>query len=241
MAMYHYRGRLIATTATMIFHLGWPPELFMDNHGFSQALRSLSQGQASYINRLAEGIDWQGPSFVDVADLRAIKNKDTRSSKFYAGLFDPGLTDQARAALVAFQCSMNFLALIVTEDPHPASAEAVFKLKLVTLYHVLSSLTKFKAAFGGPLTPASVTALAAILSHPTTNLLTDITKKGLRNTLMHYIPRGRIVGLLNSDQPLCGLVEAYYPNLDFAGMAKLLDDHTKLVAELIDGWSANGR
>ena len=241
MAMYHYRGRLIATNATMVFHLGLPPELFKDDHGFGQALGSLSKGQASYINSFAQGTDWQGPSFMGVTDLRAVKNKDIRSSKFYAGLFDPGLSDQARAALVAFQCSMNFLALIVAEDPNPASAEAVFKLKLVTLHHVLSSLTKFKAAFGGSLTPTSVTALTAILSHPTTALLTDITKKGLRNTLMHYIPRGGIVGLLDSGQPLCGLVEAYYPDLDFAGMAKLVDEHTKLVGELIDSWSANGR
>lgn len=136
---------------------------------------------------------------------------------------------------------MDFLALIVSEEPNPASAEAVFKLKLVTLYHVLSSLAKFKAAFGASLTPASSSALDVILRHPTTALLTDASKKGLRNTLMHYIPRGAVVAQMAIDRPLCGLVKAYYPSLDFAGMAKLVDEHTQLVAEMLDKWSASGR
>jgi hypothetical protein len=240
MAVYHYRSRLLATTATIAFHHGLPPELINDDDAMNQALLSLSMGQTVYVRGIAEAASWQGPSFMDVSDLRALTNEDIRSSKFYAGLFDPGLSNEAKAALVAFQCSMNFMALIVAEEPNPASAEAVFKLKLVTLYHVLSSLAKFKAAFGASLTPTSSSAVDAILGHPTTTLLTDGSKKGLRNTLMHYIPRGPAVAQLAMDRPLCGLVEAYYPNLDFAGMTKLVDEHTKLVAELLDDWSARG-
>lgn len=240
LAVYRYRSRLISTTATMVFHLGLPPELIKDHGAMGLALRSLSEGLARYINSFADAVAWQGPSFMDAADLRAVKNKDIRSSKFYTGLFDPGLSDRARAALVAFQCTMNFLALIVTEDPNPAAAEPLFKLKLVALYHVLSSLAKFKAAFGASLAPASTTALDAILSQPTTALLTDATKKGLRNTLMHYIPRGAAVAQLALDQPLCGLVELYYPGRDFAGMATLVDEHVKLVAAAVDEWAAVG-
>jgi hypothetical protein len=241
MAVYHYRRRLIATTATMAFHLGLPPELIKDRESMGQALLSLSEGLARYINSFAKAVDWQGPSFMNVADLRAVKNKDSRSNKFYAGRFDPSLSDQAKAALVAFQCSMNFLALVLADDPNPASAGPVFKLKLVTLYHVLSSLAKFKAAFGVSLTRASSSVLHAILDHPRTALLTDADKKGLRNTLMHYIPRGPAVAQLDLSRPLYGLVEAYYPSLDFGDMAKLVDGHTTFVAESLDEWSAKDR
>lgn len=174
-------------------------------------------------------------------DLHAVKNKDIRAIRFYGGLFDRGLSDEARAALVAFQCSLNFLNLMVAEDPNPDSAEAVFKLKLVVLYHVLSSLAKFKAAFGASLGLTAGSALDAVLGHPATAVLTDAGKKGLRNTLMHYRPSATVMPHLSLSEPLYGLVEAYYPGSDFTGMAKLVDEHTSLVAESLDDWSANGR
>lgn len=144
-------------------------------------------------------------------DLHAVKNKDIRAIRFYGGLFDRGLSDEARAALVAFQCSLNFLNLMVAEDPNPDSAEAVFKLKLVVLYHVLSSLAKFKAAFGASLGLTAGSALDAVLGHPATAVLTDAGKKGLRNTLMHYRPSATVMPHLSLSEPLYGLVEAYYP------------------------------
>jgi len=241
MATYRYRGRLIATTSTLAFHLGLAPELISDEKAMGQALLSLSTGLSAYISRAASLVPWEGPSFMNVIDLRAVKNKDIRATRFYEDMFDPGLSNEARAALVAFQCSMNFLALMVAEEPNADSVEAVFKLKLVVLYHVLSSLDKFRAAFGPSLTLAASSAVDAILDHPTTTLLADTSRKGLRNTLMHYRPPSSVVAQMSMHQPLSGLVEVYYPSYDFAGMTKLVDEHTKLVAEALDDWSGNGR
>jgi hypothetical protein len=241
MATYRYRRRLIATTATLAFHLGLPAELMRDNDAMGQALLSLSTGISSYISTTAAFAPWEGPSFMDVINLRAVQNKDVRASRFYGNRFDKSLSNEARAALVAFQCSVNFVALMVAEDPNPDSAEPVFKLKLVILYHVLSSLAKFRAAFGPSLGPPASSTLDGILSHPTTAVLTDATKKGLRNTLMHYRPSAAMAPRLSLNQPLYGLVEAYYPGFDFAGMTKLIDEHTRLVAESLDDWSASNR
>ncbi len=240
LAIYRYRGRLVTTTHALCFHLGLPPEAVKDKDTMGQALMSLSQGQATYISSIAQAIAWDGPSFMDVVDLGAVKSMDIRSSKLYADAFAAGLSDKATAALIAFQCSMNFLALMVAEDPNPDSAEAIFKLKLVTLYHVLSSLAKFKAAFESSLTPASISAIDKILTHVMSAELTDVSKKGLRNTLVHYKPRGAVVAQLTPSQPLCGLVEAYYPNYDFAGMSQALNEHTRLIAQLLDDWSTLG-
>lgn len=241
MAVYRYRGRLIATTSTLAFHLGLPAELIGRRDAMRQSLLSLSAGISRYVSTAAALASWERPSFMDVIDLRAVKNKDIRAGRFYGGLFDAGLSDEARAALVAFQCSVNFLDLMVAEDPNPDSAEAVFKLKLVVLYHVLSSLAKFQAAFGSSLGPAARSVLDPILGHPSTILLTDAGKKGLRNTLMHYRPSAAVVPQLSLSQPLYGLVEAHYPGSDFAGMAKLVDEHISLVAGALDDWSAVGR
>jgi hypothetical protein len=77
-----------------------------------------------------------------------------------------------------------------------------------------------------------------LLSCEGPQLLTDRSKKGLHNILTHHIPRGSAVAQLTMDRPLCGLVEAYYSDLDFGGRSKLVDEHTKLVVELLDDWSA---
>jgi hypothetical protein len=77
-----------------------------------QALLSLSAELSRYVSTAAALVPWEGPSFMDVIDLHAVKNKDIRAIRFYGGLFDRGLSDEARAALVAFQCSMNFLDLM---------------------------------------------------------------------------------------------------------------------------------
>jgi hypothetical protein len=241
MAAYRYRSRLIATTSTLAFHLGLPAELISWQDAMGRALLSLATGLSRYVSTLAALVPWEGPSFIDVIDLHAVTNKDIRANRFYDGLFDRGLSEEARAALVAFQCSMNFLTLVTAEDPNPDSAEAVFKLKLVVVYHVLSSLAKFKAAFGASLSPAAGSALEGILGHPTTAILTDVDKKGLRNTLMHYRPLASVVPQLSPSEPLYDLVRVYYPGSDFASMAKLLDEHTSLVAESLDEWSAIGR
>ena len=91
MATYRYRGRLIGTTSTLAFHLGLPPELISDDEAMGQALLSLARGLAAYISRAASFVPWEGASFMDVIDLRAVKNKDIRAIKFYEGTFDRSL------------------------------------------------------------------------------------------------------------------------------------------------------
>lgn len=176
---------------------------------------------------------------MDALDLQTVENEDVRAApKFYARAFDAGLGEKATAALVTFQCSINFLAMIVTQEPNKTSADAAFKLKFVVLYHVLSSLAKFKASFDSSLISASVGFLDAILSHPTSVDLSEPSKRGFGNTLMHYVPRGPIVAQLVPSRPLCGLVEAYYPDYDYAGMNEVVTEHTHLAADLLDDWSA---
>jgi hypothetical protein len=238
LAVYRYRGRLVLTTHATAFHLGLPLAELRDNVKLGQTLMSIGEGLGRYIGSFTGELPWRGSSFMDGLDLGNVTNKDIRASKVYPAAFDAQLGDEATAALVIFQCSMNFLRLMLAEETNPQSAEAAFKLKLVVLYHVLSSLAKFKVAFGPSLTAASLGRLDVMLDHPTTAELRDPSKKGLRNTLMHYQPRGpQIVARLSLDQPLCGLVEAYYPTYDFATMSKLVDEHVQLVAEQLDDWS----
>jgi hypothetical protein len=98
------------------------------------------------------------------------------------------LTEKVSAVLMAFQCAMNFLDLVLSEEANPDSAEAVFKLKFITLYHVLSSLEQLQSRYSAALSPTSTNVLDVILGHQMTNEITRPDPKGLRNVLIHYVP-----------------------------------------------------
>jgi hypothetical protein len=43
---------------------------------------------------------------------------------------------------------------------------------------------------------------------------------------------------LSLDLPICGLVEAYYPNTTYVGMNTSVTEHTTRVAALLDEWAS---
>jgi hypothetical protein len=67
----------------------------------------------------------------------------------------------------------------------------------------------------------------------------QLDRKGFRNTLIHYVPFPQVASQLWLDVPLCGLVEAYYPNTTYADMSTAVTEHVRRIAALLDGW-ANG-
>jgi hypothetical protein len=239
-AVYRYRGRLISTTHAISFYAGLPPETIGNRAAMGQALKSFGESLGRYVASLTNTAPWQGPSFMDVLDLGKVKNRDRRAARFYGQIFDATLSEEVTAALTAFQATLNFLDLMVSADPNAASAEAVFKLKFVTLYHVLSSLTKFKSEHGAGLSPASLGYLDAILAHPFTTEIIRPDRRGFRNTLIHYVPFPQVASQLSLDLSLCGLVEVYYPGTSYADMSTAVTEHTSRVAALLDGW-AEGR
>lgn len=127
----------------------------------------------------------------------------------------------------------------MSADPNPVSAEAVFKLKFITLYHVLSSLTKFKNEHDAGLSPASLSYLDAVLDQPLTSEIIRPDRRSFRNTLIHYLPFPQVTSQLSLDLPLCGLVEAYYPGTSYADMSTSVNEHTSRVAQVLDDWSTS--
>jgi hypothetical protein len=174
---------------------------------------------------------------MDALSLGKLTNRDRRAARFYGKSFDTGLPEEVSAALTAFQATLNFLDLIVATDPNAASAEAVFKIKFITLYHLLSSLTTFQAERSASLSLASASCLNSILTHPTTTEIIRPDRKGFRNTLIHYIPFPQVASQLSLDLPLCGLVEAYYPGTTCADMSAAVAEHTTRDATQLDAWA----
>jgi len=238
LGVWSYRGRLVTTTQVASFYLGAEPQEVGDPESLGQSFKAVAESQGGYVADFLGVQPWQGPpTFVDAMDLDEIENKDVKFAEYFEGTFDPAFDEGLVGALAAFRCALNFCDVMLSGDASADSAEAVFKIKYVTLYHVLASLEELKKHYVADLNARSLGILDAILSNSTTGLMLARNSAGLRNTLIHYRPAAKAAALLSLNLPLCGLVEAYVPGYDFPTLSQEVDEHTVRVAELFEEWA----
>ncbi|MFC5663412.1 hypothetical protein ACFP3U_10525, partial [Kitasatospora misakiensis] len=170
-------------------------------------------------------------------NLDAFETRDRRSERHFNQIFGPGLPEKMKASLTAFQCFLNVLDVMLRDDESPASAETVFKLRYITLYHVLSSLEKLRNQYEKELGMASRSLLAAMLDHPVSAEIRSGEARHFRNTLIHYTPAEHLVSKLSMTAPYYGLVEACFPARDFPSLQTAVAEHTGRMAALMDQWS----
>ncbi|QQM41527.1 hypothetical protein [Streptomyces liliifuscus] len=234
---WRYRGRLVSTTQVASFFMGIPTMAVSDIPAIGQVLLAVAETQARYIDQVTRSLPWHGSSFMAAMSFSELKSRDRRSERYFKHLFDAALSDELAASLSAFQCSLNFLDVMVAADQNAASAETIFKLRFITLYHVLSSLTELKAEYGSKLDNASLSFLDTILTHRASAVIMHTDGRGFRNTLVHYTPEKRVVAQLSLSASYYGLVEAYYPAYDFPTLSQEVSDHTTRVATLLNEWA----
>ncbi|MEL5954789.1 hypothetical protein AADR41_08415 [Streptomyces sp. CLV115] len=236
---WRYRGRLVTTNQVASFFMGIPTIATSDIPAIGRALMTVAESQARYVDQATELLPWHGPSFMTTMRFGELKSRDRRSERYFKRLFDPALSDELTASLSAFQCSLNFLDVMLSADRTAASAETMLKLRFITLYHVLSSLTELKAEYSSKLNSRSLVLLNAILSHKSSATVLHAEGRGFRNTLVHYTPEERVTPRLSLTLPYYGLVEEYYPAHDFTTLGQELCEHTTRLAMLLDEWERN--
>ncbi|MFK4109139.1 hypothetical protein [Streptomyces sp. NPDC002176] len=234
---WRYRGRLVTTTQVASFFSGIPNLATSDISIIGRTLMTLAETQARFLEQATESLPWHGSSFMSGMHFGELKSRDRRSEWHFKRLFDTALSDELTASMSSFQCSLNALDVILSADQCVASGETLLKLRFITLYHVLSSLTQLKAAYGSTLSRASLSLLDAILSHQASVTIMHADARGFRNTLIHYTPEERVVPRLTLSLPFYGLVEEYYPKHDFCSLSQELGAHTTRVATLLDEWA----
>ncbi|HEY7427629.1 MAG TPA: hypothetical protein VH682_25585 [Gemmataceae bacterium] len=238
LGLYIYAGRLISTTHVAHFNLGTAPSMLDENP--RELLRGIGADMGRYFGGLAKDLDWYGQSFLMSIESSKLVSQDVRSWDYYGRAFGGGLNVGLAAALTAFCCSMNTLDTMLPLDNSKASDETSFKLRFVTLYHVLAGLRELLNSPDSEFTDKPRIPLSDIDSDPISALFLRPSAKLLRNTLVHYGLDSRLpMGSIDPSQPLAGLVGIYYDDLDFAELSTLLKQHTHRVARLIDDWAAS--
>jgi hypothetical protein len=237
-AVMSYRGRPVCTSHGAFFNMGLLPDSIGDLEALKPVLLGIGEGYGRYFDTMARG-PWQGRSYIDDVSFRSFKDRDVKSEKFYAARFDSSFSVGLTAALTVFQCSLNFLDLLVSLDKSEGSRDTTFKIEFITLYHVVSSLHALRRTPSVDANASSKAHLDSILDSKEAQLLMGSEAEMLRNTLVHYGLDSRIdITRLSPDKNLCGLVEACFPGHGFVNLHEAIDTEIRRIAELLDTWSS---
>jgi len=238
-----YRNRQIATTFVIHFNLGTSPDMITrDNPAEPQGM---GVDMGGYLAALAPAfenqfpdLDWTPGSFLARINADQLTQGDVRSSKYFGSLFGGKLPVGILAALDAFRCALNTIAVLISADMSMDSAPTIFKFRFITLYHVLTGLQQLRSVHSQVLDAEADRKLTELENHPTTLLLRSDNARWFRNTLIHYGLSSQCpTTALNPGGPLSGLADFYFPTRGFKPLATQIQEHVDLVAELLDDWA----
>lgn len=201
LVLWRFRGRLVSTSHTASFFLAFPPQAFKNLDALGPELHAIAVEQGSYIAAAAEGLPWQGQTFLDAMQKTDLTENEVRAEKHYRRSFDPALREEIKASLTAMTCALKTVDVLLAADTSRSSAITLWKLRYITLHHVLSGLRKLDVQYGAELRPPDRALLKEILDAPTSNLILQ-AHGGFRNTLVHYRPTRHVQDRLSHSAAL---------------------------------------
>jgi hypothetical protein len=237
LGVYSYDGVPISTTHVATFVIGYEPRRLYTK-AMSMEVRSIAVEYGQYFAAMGATLDSHALSFASSLDATKLSSNDHRSTRYYRRVFNGPETPDLNALLIVFQAIVNFATNVLSLDTNSVSWQTVFKIRFLTLYHVLTGLAKLSGSQRGDLTTRSVMQMNTILDTADTALLTSPSIRPLRNTLMHYGLDSRIpIATLSLHAPLYGLVAACLPGHDHASLEATITRQLELTAVTMNQWA----
>lgn len=166
-----------------------------------------------------------------------IKYRDRKSEKYYPRLFDGKLNSDA-ANLVQTYMAMLSLSRVVL-DSSWVNEFTLFKIRYLTLFHVISSVRKMQGYFrvNNLSNNRSNDVFKEISSDQISKLL--LSRKVFRNIMVHYkINESSIV--LKENMKLYGLVEACFNDYTFLSLEEAINIKIDRTIIVLENWMNNG-
>jgi hypothetical protein len=235
MGQYYLDDSLVMTNHVATYHIALPLAALADKglqRDFSSGA-SFNLGQV--LGTLADGLGGQDrSSTLSISSLGNLRTRDVRTEHYLRRRFDPAFSGGVKLALTAMQCSLNSITkvLALTELGHEA---AMFRVRLVTLSHVLSALDEVRTRFGHVVNRESTAHLDALLGGPVAQMVRARPCRALRNVSVHYGVDPSWSGL-DPRLPMCGLVEALVPQCWFEQLRSDLRELTVRAATTLNAW-----
>jgi hypothetical protein len=238
-----YSDTQIATTFVIHFNLGTSPDMITrDNPADPKGIGVDMGGYLATLTPVFESqfpqMDWTASSFLAQIDSSKLAQRHARSKRYYVSRFGGQLPTGILAALDAFRCALNTINVLMSADTSPRSAQALFKIRFITLYHVLNGLRQLHNSHSQLLDEDADRRLTDLETHPTTTLLRTDNARWLRNTLIHYQLASQCpTTALDLGKPLSGLADFYFATIGFEKLADQIQEHAGLVAGLLNDWA----
>ncbi|MFC9082711.1 hypothetical protein ACFTY7_38070 [Streptomyces sp. NPDC057062] len=237
LSLFTYNDILVSTNHSAAFHFGIAPKLLLEEDG-GVYVRSITEQMGRCLGALGASIHTDEPkTFASHATGGELDDSEVRADRYYRRVFNGRETPVLNGVLTAFQAQVNFVASLLVTGSDPLNLEyTVFKIRFVTLYHVLASLTRLGADINQGLSGSSRSTLERITGAPEAVAITDGATKGFRNTLVHYDPRSAAQSL-DMSEPLFGLVPVYFPEHDYHSLSALVDRCAHATAQGLNDWA----
>ncbi|GAX38328.1 hypothetical protein [Nodularia sp. NIES-3585] len=243
LGIFIYDGHIIGSTHTAILFTGLEKEQLSENLKDREAmlkelLFSVSQEVGKYLRQLSTWSEFN-PMQSNSFDYNIQDNKlgymDVKSVKLLPKIFNLSNSKSINSSLFVFLCTINYVRYIIP-NLLLNSPELLFKLKFITLYHLVSSLKKLQKYYYSKniFTKQSKEYLTIIFNDSYLRKITS--KKHLRNILVHYqiekIPEHLIVSNLTFKD----LIEYFFNGESFEEIDKKLDEQITRISNILEEW-----
>lgn len=236
LGIYKYDHRPISNTHVASFLTGYDPsKLFA--RGMSDDLTLIASDYGRFFGSLGADVDATAESFASRWLSSRLEVVDVRADRYYRGLFAGAALRDVNPLQSLFQVLVNFATFVLPLDPVPESWQTIFKIRFLTLYHVLSGLAKLRSS--GRMTPSTgVAHLDAILDTGESATLMSNSVRPIRNTLMHYGPGlEALCHQSRPGKPLYGLPQVCCGGRDAVWLESIVTTQIELTAAELQTWS----
>jgi hypothetical protein len=233
LGLYLLGDSLIGATVPASYRLGIDPSAPGANKT-GQALANVSEewGGAVAAMCVTTFVIDEPEGSIDFSGL-AIRTRDCRADRYLASRFEAMFSLELKLLLLLIEGDLNSSRLVLSFTAHGHQG-AVFRAKMITAYHCLTSLRRIADLYQDLVSPAMNQLREMLDSDPVKRVISAEGLK-IRNRCVHYEmndPRLQP----NLTMPMCGLVEALLPGYTWASFASDVDEVTVRVAEILARW-----
>lgn len=233
LGLYYTDGHLVATTQTMVFWSGLGPEAINDDSAIRN-LRRVAEDAGGVVAWLMGFCGQVPPPDLPRLPDALLEMRDVVNSEYLSERFENHLPAPVKGVLVAIEAAINSaIYLYPTVVPH--RGDAVFRMQVITVAHVIDSLREVRDRHvAHPTTPAEM-RLTSLLDAASGGPLNTREFRFLRNTCMHYGLRVR-TGDLDLNHPMRGLVEVTMPGLAYDDVRAAVERKLRDASDLLAAW-----
>lgn len=227
--------RILGITPTVAYRMGAPATT--TTTALAQIARAVSPalGRALAVLAEAAGSPFTTPASLPYGEIGDLSHRDLRSADYLLKRYEPTYPEALKLVLLHVEGDLNtsILILPVTATGHE---DAVFRARVITLYHAVSALTQVESAHS-QVKSVDLDRLRALLASPETQRLYSTHGRQVRNRCMHYEIRGTL-GALDPAAPMNGIVEALPNGRAFVDYKSDVDVVLEEASSLMSDWTA---